>query len=278
MKFIRDGGVNQFKLDGTGDSANVVPGSAFGNDFEAALALISAMRVAEPDIFINLTTGTYPSPFWLQTCDSIWRGGYDHNFEGVGTHRQKWITYRDADTYAGVVTTGPMYPLNSLMLHGILYAQHALHLSDDSGNDLRSEIRSYFGSGTQLQEMYITPNLLTSQNWDDLAEGAKWSAANAATLRDTHWVGGDPARLDVYGWAAWSPRKGILTLRNPSDRTQSIPVDIAAVFELPGSAPQRYTAHEPWRDSPRDTHRYTAGHERLITLAPHEVLNLEFIP
>ena len=278
MNFIRDGGVNQFKIDGTGNAASVVPGSKFGNDFEAAIALIESMRQAEPDIFVNLTTGTYPSPFWLRYCDSIWRGGYDHNFEGVGSHRQKWITYRDADTYAGVVATGPLYPLNSLMLHGMIYAQHALHLNDDPNGDLRSEIHSYFGTGTQLQEMYMTPELLSTQNWDDLAEAARWSAANADVLRDTHWVGGNPQRLDVYGWASWSPRKGVLTLRNPSDKTQSIPVDIAHAFELPAGASTRYAARSPWKSGERESVALRAGREHLFTLAPHEVVVLDAYP
>ena len=63
----------------------------------------------------------------------------------------------------------------------------------DTNNILKSEIRAYFGNGTQLQEMYITPALLTPENWDALAEAAKWSRANADTLVDTHWVGGSPA-------------------------------------------------------------------------------------
>ena len=102
------------------------PGSQFGSDFEAAIHLIrDELRAIKPDIFINLTTGTWPSPFWLRYADSIWRGGEDHSFAGVGTKRQQWITYRDAQTYKNVVTAGPLFPLTSLMLHGLIYARHA---------------------------------------------------------------------------------------------------------------------------------------------------------
>lgn len=277
MNFIERGGVNQFKLDGTGNDANVIPGSRFGNDFEAAIALIEDARRAEPDIYVNLTTGTYPSPFWLQYADSIWRGGYDHNFEGTGSHRQKWITYRDSDTYAGIVTQGPLYPLNSLMLHGLIYAKHAKHLSDDPHGDFRNEVHSYFGNGTQLQEMYITPELLSPGNWNDIAQAARWSAANAATLRDTHWVGGNPARGDVYGWASWSPRKGILTLRNPSAFTQAIAVDVQHAFELPGGAATRYAVSSPFGAS-KPHGGLQAGREQVFTLEPYEVLVLEAAP
>jgi hypothetical protein len=268
-RFITDGGVNQFKIDGTGSAQTVFAGSAFGSDFEAAIALIADMRRLEPEIFVNLTTGTYPSPFWLRYCDSIWRGGEDHDFAGVGTHRQRWITYRDADTYAGIVVQGPLYPLNSLMLHGLIYAQHAKHLSDDPGGDFASEVHSYFATGTQLQEMYCTPALLRERDWDGIAQWARWSQQNAGVLRDTHWIGGNPERLDVYGWAAWAPHKGIITLRNPSARTQEYPLDVGEVFELPAQAPGRY------RGAGRV---YQAGKPQLCTLGPFEVKTIEAFP
>ncbi|SPE42168.1 hypothetical protein SBA3_500033 [Candidatus Sulfopaludibacter sp. SbA3] len=208
-RMMTEFGVNQFKFDGTGNANKVSPGSQFDSDFDAAIHLIGDLRQARPDLYVNLTTGTYPSPFWLRYADSIWRGGEDHDFAGVGTWRQKWITYRDADTFRHVVSAGPLFPINSLMLHGMIYASKAKNLGDDPASDFRSEVRDYFGTGTQLQEMYISPNLLSEQNWDDLAEAAKWSRGNAATLVDTHWIGGDPAKLEPYGWAAWSPAKAV---------------------------------------------------------------------
>ena len=89
------------------------------------------------------------------------------------------MTYRDAETYDNVVTKGPLYPLNSLMLHGIIYATNAAQMHGMSDADFAVQAREFFGNGTQLQEMYITPKLLDQQNWDDLAEAAKWARANA---------------------------------------------------------------------------------------------------
>jgi hypothetical protein len=93
-----------------------------------------------------------------------------------------------------VVRVGPLFPLNSLMHHGIIYARKAQGLNTDPGNDFADEVRSYFASGTGLQEMHVSPDLLSEQNWDDLAAAAKWARTNAAVLRDSHWIGGDPAR------------------------------------------------------------------------------------
>jgi cytochrome oxidase assembly protein ShyY1 len=112
-----------------------------------------------------------------------------------------------------------------------------------------------------------------------LAEAANWSRRNAEVLRDTHWVGGDPGKLEVYGWAAWSPAKAILTLRNPSDRPQSISIDVGQVFELPPASPRRFLARSPWKqDSAATPASLAAGQEHTFTLGPFEVLTLEAWP
>ena len=165
------------------------------------------------------------------------------------------------------------------MLHGIIYAKHRKQLDSDPGNDFRNEVRSYFGAGTQLQEMYITPALLTDANWDDLAEAAKWSRANAEVLKDTHWVGGDPTWLELYGWASWTPAKGILVLRNPSDKEKTIRVRLQDVFELPPGGAQRYLARSPWKnDANLHAISILAQQAHEFHLAPFEVLTLDLVP
>ncbi len=280
LEMVTKYGINHFKLDGTGSINSVMPGSRFGSDFEAAISLIRDLRQAKPGLFINLTTGTWPSPFWLSICDSIWRGGEDHSFEGKGSDRERWITYRDADTYERIVKGGPLFPLNSLMLHGIIYAKGARGLDSDPGKAFTHEVRSYFGSGTQLQEMYISHGLLTPDNWDALAESAKWARANAGTLADTHWVGGDPRKGDVYGWASWSSAKGLLTLRNPSGEPRAFTVDLARAFELPEGAATAYTVKPSYRqrelkelEGLRNAYKPVA-----VTLKPYEVLVFEALP
>ena len=271
-------GVNQFKLDGTGNADKVFPGSRFNSDFDAAIHLIDDLRAARPDLFINVTTGTYPSPAWLIYADSIWRGGQDHAFTGVGTSRQRWMTYRDRETYQNIVIGGPLFPLNAVMLHGLIYAAHAPGLDSDPNNDFPAEVHSYFGSGTALQEMYITPALLSPANWDTLAEAANWSRANADVLKDSHWIGGDPGRLDVYGWAAWSPRKAIITLRNPSDWAQDFVVDLRHALELPTNAATVYTAHRPWHGLKSAKLTLRAGKPYIVHLKPFEVITLDLSP
>jgi hypothetical protein len=279
LNMIHAYGANEFKFDGTGNADRVFPGSEFDSDFDAMLALIHRLRQVEPNIFINLSTGTYPSPFWLFNTDDIWRSGDDHSFTGVGTSRQRWITYRDAQVYKNIVKAGPLFPINSLMLHGMIYAQYADELKSDPKGDFRDEVESFFGSGTQVQEMYITPSLLSSADWDILAKGARWSRDNAETLKDVHWIGGDPQQLQVYGWASWSPRNAIIVLRNPSDKPQTFSLDIQTALELPAGSARTYTAQNPWSTtSGQPPLTLRAGHPMQIQLQPWGVRTLEATP
>ncbi|MGY3039217.1 hypothetical protein ACVWWQ_000804 [Rhodanobacter sp. TND4EL1] len=279
MELVNKDGINQFKFDGTGNADKVFPGSRFDSDFAAAIQLIDDIRTAKPNTFINLTTGTWASPFWLHYADTIWRDGWDDSETGVGSTREQWITYRDAQTYRNIVLKGPLFPINSLMLHGIIYAKENRKLNTDPGHDFTNEVHSYFATGTELQELYITPSLLSEDNWDVLAESARWSRANAGVLRDTHWIGGAPDRLDVYGWASWSPARSIITLRNPSDRTQLAVVDLQRQLELPADASRRFSAHSPWKsDAAKPALTLDADKPGTITLAPFEVLTLDLTP
>jgi hypothetical protein len=277
VEAVKNYGINQFKFDGIGE--NTTKSSGAMRDFDAMLKLIAELRRLKPDLYINQTTGTWPSPFWLLYADSIWRGGEDHSFlPGKEPERERWISYKDNDVYEHVVGNSELFPLNSLMLHGIIYARHAHGLNYDTNSIFKSEVRAMFGNGTQLQEMYITPGFLTSDSWDVLAEAARWSRDNADTLRDTHWIGGAPAEHQVYGWASWSPKKGILTLRNPSTRIQEITIDATKVFELPENAPKHYTLVSPFKDQPLEVEALNGGEAATFKLNPFEVLIVEALP
>jgi len=268
---IRNYNVNSFKIDGTGNADRVFPGSAFDSDFDAAIHLIHQIRTEKPGIFMNLSTGTYPSPFWLFYSDSIWRGGDDHDFDGVGTSRQRWITYRDEQTWRNVVEAGPLFPINSLMLHGMIFAKQAENLGSDAQNDFPDEVLSFFGSGTQLQEMYVTPSLLTASDWDILAKAALWSRQHASILRDVHWIGGDPGKLQVYGWAAWSPKGWIVTLRNPSAQMQTFTLDLPAALELPSKERAAFNVTQPFDNEADAVQNWKSDQPVALELPPFAV-------
>ncbi|MGM3176089.1 enterotoxin [Dickeya lacustris] len=278
IKLIESEHITSFKLDGMGNADTYIKGSQFASDFDASVALLHNMRSANKDVFINLTTGTYASPSWLFYADAIWRQGDDINVYGPGTPVQQWMTYRDAETYRSIVRKGPLFPLNSLMYHGIISAQNAYYGLEktQTDHDFADQVWSYFATGTQLQELYITPSMLNEAKWDTLAQAAQWSHNNASVLVDTHWVGGDPTALDVYGWASWNKSKSILALRNPSDKPQTYYLNLTRDFEIPNGEATSFKMKSVYGSNPSIPGDYKTA--LVITLKPLETVIYEAIP
>jgi hypothetical protein len=280
VNMIRSYGVNHFKFDGIAAGMYADGSEEYLLDTEAMRRLMSELRQEDPAVYLNLTTGSWPSPFWLRYADSIWRQGGDMGLSGRGSRQQQWLTYRDQETYRNIVLKGPLYPLNSLMTQGVAYSRQG-SAGDPSFNSagFKDDVRAFFASGTGLQELYIQPDKLTSDDWRVLAEAARWSRDHADVLVDTHWIGGDPGQLEVYGWAAWSGQRGTVALRNPDETPQSFELEIGAALELPPSAPRAFHLQSPWEED--------AGQARLaaevdtslrLHLEPFEVLVLEAAP
>ena len=274
LQMMRDQGVAFFKFDGMGGGNEVAGAQAEASeDIEGVLQVVRALREANPALFISATVGTWASPFWLLHADSIWRQGGDTGFHGAGNRREQWITYRDLYAYRRVVQAGPLYPLNALMFHGLTIGERAdpAKMPRDEAS-VAHEIWMTFGCGTALLELYISPPLLTGPMWDELAAAATWYRANADVLVDTHWVGGDPGKGEVYGFAAWSPRKGVLVLRNPSDKAQAFALDVGKAFELPPDAPRAYRLRDARKpDAAGAPVRVEAGRAQAIELGPFDV-------
>jgi hypothetical protein len=280
VNMIRRYGVNHFKFDGIAAGMYASGGADYVLDTEAMRRLMLELRKENAALYINLTTGSWPSPFWLDYADSVWRQGNDMGFAGPGSKQQQWLTYRDQETYRNIVSKGPLFPLNSVMTQGVAYSRqgHAGNPTFDA-DGFRDDVRAFFGSGTGLQELYIQPGRLTAEDWRVLAEAARWSRGKASVLVDTHWIGGDPGNREVYGWAAWSSHGGMVTLRNPDDQPHEYALDIGAAFELPTGAAKQYLLKSPWKE---DVHRpalsASAGKPLTLKLQPFQVLVLDARP
>lgn len=266
LQLMREAGVNAFKWDKAGQGVSP--------HFMALLEVARSLRKQDPDVFINVTVGTWPSPFWLHHVDSTWReGSSDVGWAGKGDDRETWLTFRDGYCRRMFVEASPLYPLNSVMHHGIV---HGRAFQGDkvgkSGANLKNEVRSYFANGTSLQELYLTPSMMTSNAWDEVAGAAKWARANADVLVDAHWIGGDPLKLEVYGYAAWNPRKGTIMIRNPDDKPQAFALDAATTFELPAGAPRSYLLRSPYADQRIQTLRLNEAAPQTLALDSFEVL------
>ena len=273
VNMIRQYGVCHFKFDGIAAGMYASGGAQYLLDTEAMRRLMLELRQEDPNLYINLTTGSWPSPFWLRYADSLWRQGGDMGHAGKGSKQQQWLTYRDQEVYRNVVRKGPLYPLNSLMTQGVAYSRHGM-AGDPTFNSagFKDDVRAFFGAGTSLQELYIQPGKLTVEDWRVLAEAAKWSRANADVLVDTHWIGGDPIKLEVYGYASWAPRKGIVMLRNPDDQPHEFSLEVGAALELPAGAATKFKLTSPWaEDAAQPPHTAESGRPLRLLLQPFEI-------
>ena len=277
---MKEFNVNYFKFDGMGetqgDTKSAGATKKLAEDVNAILNMVGELRRFNKDLFINATVGTWPSPFWTRYADSIWRQGGDTGFFGDGNKREQWITYRDKLTYERIVQRGPLYPLNSIMFHGLVISSAGGMPIEEK--TIRNEIRAGFGCGTDLQELYITQDLLTDKMWDDLAEAAKWSESNLDVMVDTHWIGGNPGELEVYGWASWNPRKGIMVIRNPKSIEQEFSFDIRKLFELPVNSAENYRLISPYKDQRIQKINVKAGKNYSLNLKPFEIFVFDAYP
>ncbi len=274
LRMVREQGVNHFKFDGIGAGMWATgPPPGIAPDLEGLLRLIAEIREAKPDAFINCTTGTWASPFWVLHADSVWRQGDDTAFHGAGNHREQWITYRDKVAYDRFARQCPLYPLNAVMFHGTVVGdrQNPGKMPRDDASVIH-EIRMAIACGAGLQELYVGPEFLSAAQWDALAEAIGWAREHAEILSDTHWVGGDPGKGEAYGFAAGPPMKAVLTLRNPSDKPAVFRAEAAKVFELPEGDKWAYLLRSPWKaDKDKPIVRLPGEGAAEIALEPFEV-------
>ena len=265
--------VNYFKYDGFGGSE-----PQFLPDMEAGIRLMTALRKINPDVYINITTGTWPSPFWLLFADCTWRGSNDLQQAGEGENTQMFMTYRDGTLHNNIVKRAPLYPLNSIMTVGISYANFGEpnRFISDNEKGFKDMARSFFAAGSSMQELYISYDRMKDEFWPILAEAALWSKANEDVLFDTHWVGGSPINLEVYGFASWNGTKGIISLRNPSSQPVDYPVDLQHMLELLPSENGTFRLKSPWKeDGGKPALTICSDSPETITLAPFELMVAE---
>ena len=285
---IDNHGVRYFKFDGAGAGCyQTGPNDNYLADYEAWVRLMREMRAYRPDVYINATSGTYGSPYWLWYADAIWRDGIDYNLKESNIIRN--TNYVDGEAYRNLAVENPLFPISSLMTCGFHWTN--LDAPQPSGFDMTREAaqvdlkrlaKAYWSSGVGLQELYIRHTLVDASTpvegaetfWDIVAANAKWARDNERLLTDAHYVGGNP-RTQVYGIASWSAvdgGKGILMLRNPNSVKDSITIDPAQFFELPDGYSSRYKFVERDGEAADFVADSTATFKYRVTLEPYEVL------
>ncbi len=226
LRMQKENDINFLKLDGVPFGCNEPdhghPTGIYSReaDERVFLDLLTRLRKQKPDVFLNITTGIWLSPWWLQYADSVWMGGEDSGYLSslpTLSPRQSALSYRDSVLYDDFVRNQLQFPISSIMTHGIIRGKFNLLGGErESLADWKDELVHYVSVGNMMTELYISPELLNGEEWDALAATLHWAQANQHPLLDnTIMILGDPARREPYGFVHAAAEKVIVTLRNP---------------------------------------------------------------
>lgn len=233
---------------------------------DATLELLSFERGLNDDLFLSVTSGLWPSPWWLMYANAIWmgHGDYDHDWSfPQSSDREAEMTYRDDKIYRRIRLEKAQFPISSLMTHGIMRGRLDHTAPEESVEEWSDYVIMFFGRGTQLQELYLSPDLISEPFWDVLGSAIRWAKEHEKTLQHTAFIGGSPAHADPYGYAHWSEEMGIIVLRNPSIIPSRYLIDMS-------SRPGDFVDATEW--SPFVVYPYQ---ERLRSISPKQSFEVD---
>lgn len=247
---------------------------------ESVVDLCAAVRKINPDMYLNITSGTWLSPWWMKYANMIWMQGYDYGYADVPSisTRDGAITYRDFVLYEDFGINDFWFPISNLMTHGIIKG-HLQKLGGEAEplDKFTDNAILYFARGVAMWELYISPNLLSDGEWDAIAKSVRWAKDRFELLKQTEMIGGNPGEREPYGYVHFYKKRGIAVVRNPfiEPRTLKIKLDPAQGL-CPGASSLVMERVYPSRwISPELT---AAGASVEVTLQGYETVIYEFYP
>ena len=186
---------------------------------ESVIDKCDTVRAINPDVYLNITSGTWLSPWWVQYANQIWMDGGDYGYADVPSYsrRDAAITYRDFVLYDDFKNKDLWFPISNLMTHGIIKGNlQMLGGAEEPIDKFTDNALLYFARGVSMYEFYISPLLLTEAEWEALAQSLHWAKANFDILSNTQMIGGNPTRGESYGYAHFKGDEGIVAVRNPN--------------------------------------------------------------
>jgi hypothetical protein len=195
---------------------------------DALIDVFAAWHRARPDLVIGYTSGSNPSPFWLQHADFVWRGGRDDSHAGAGEPFDRHNTFLDSILQAHRDT---QMPVSAFVTFDIV--QGRIHGNRD---DVFERGCWWLAARTSLHhDWYIQASDLSLGRWKTLARAARWAKSHEKVFRFSRMVGGDPNQSELYGFSAFDNGQGTLALRNPSDARRVLENSLAKLLDLPES-------------------------------------------
>ena len=236
LDFVRSPGVGYYKWDGIQFSCSEPdhghPVGVYSRRavMESVIDLCRSVRAENPDIFLNVTSGTWLSPWWVKYANTIWMQGGDYGYSDVPSisRRDGAITYRDYVLFEDYGKNDFWFPIANLMTHGIIKGNlQKLGGEAEPLDKFTDNAILYFARGVSMWELYVSPDLLTDGEWNALAKSISWAKDRFEVLRSTEMIGGDPGESLAYGYVHFAGKQGIIAARNPSIESQILKVSLS---------------------------------------------------
>jgi len=223
-EFVKNEGVSYFKWDGIQFSCSEPdhghPVGLYSRRaiLDSVIDKCKAVRAINPATYLNITSGTWLSPWWVKYANQIWMDGEDYGYADVPSIHQRdgAITYRDFVLYDDFHNKDLWFPIANLMTHGIIKGNlERLGGETDPIDKFSKDVMLYFARGISMYELYISPDLLTDAEWDAIGKDINWAKDRKEILANTFMVGGDPTQRATYGYTHFKGAHGIVAARNP---------------------------------------------------------------
>lgn len=179
------------------------------------------------DLWINQTCYCNASPFFLQWVDSFWIqnsddvGSLEKTKKGenlLTADADRLLSYRDSKYYDFFIKRKYQFPPEYLYNHDPIYGNTAKVSMTDG--EYRKYLFMIAARGSFFWELYYSYNMLSPSKWRINADVFRFIKDNAEILKNSVFIGSDPADGEIYGYSAWNEDGGIVALRNPSFKTK----------------------------------------------------------
>ena len=208
---------------------------------ESVIDKCNAVRSINPNTYLNITSGTWLSPWWVKYANQIWMDGGDYGYADVPSisARDAAITYRDFVLYEDFKIKDLWFPIANLMTHGIIKGNlEKLGGENEPLDKFTNEAMLYFARGVSMYELYISPDLLTDAEWSAMSKSLSWAKDRFSILQQGEMIGGDPRKRETYGYVHFSGSRGVIAARNPYINPNKLRAELSPAMGLDQRAVQ----------------------------------------
>ncbi len=239
--FVKNDRMGYFKWDGIqfscsnpahGHPTGIYSGNAV---MQSVIDKCKAVRAIDSSVYLNITTGTWLSPWWLQYANQIWMDAADYAFSDVPSisRRDNAMTYRDYALYDDFKVRNMWIPMANLMTHGIIKGRlENISKGGEPMDRFTNNAVLYFARGITMWELYISPDILTPAEWNVLSQAIHWAESEQEVMANTSMVGGNPAQGAPYGYIHFKGKKGLIAVRNPKVEADTLRLYLNPAYGL----------------------------------------------